>query len=53
MKLEEKEVQSAQKKKNKKDFSKEEVKVVIEQTRGLLAAVTQQVCVIVKLSVLR
>ena len=38
MKLEEKEVQWNTKK--KKDFSKEEVKVVIEQTRGLLAAVT-------------
>lgn len=42
MKLEEKEVQwnTKKKKQQKKDFSKEEVKVVIEQTRGLLAAVT-------------
>lgn len=41
MKLEEKKYSETPKKKQqKKDFSKEEVKVVIEQTRGLLAAVT-------------
>lgn len=54
MKLEEKEVQwNTKKKKQKKDFSKEEVKVVIEQTRGLLAAILTSVCNSKALSTLR